>query len=208
MIKPINFLWKQLNGPQITAYAQGMYSFIKDSFDSHFDYFRNFNIETANGSHLTTIGRWLGIVRPLLSEARARNFYFTEEKEHPSKNGFSEAPGPDQVGGKFSDVGAANTGLTYLPDPYFRVLLGCIADSEGYPGSLRLLDDICANFFDVYRPGDAKDYRIVWLPNGDIELHLGDTVFWDINTIYIESTLISIIESYYGPEPQVSIVYD
>lgn len=216
MISPVNFIWKQLNGPQITAIVRAIYSYVKESFDTTMNYFRDLSLKTANEAHSTLLGTLMGVERPYISAEKIRNFYFTVSKEHPSDNGFSEAPGPDQVGGKFSDQILKDVSTVYLPKVYFSSLLDSIAQSEGLPGSLVLLDDICTYFYNTFRRGDTKDYQISWNPPvedeewgpGDITMYIGDTVHWGENTIYVESTLSSLLKAYYMPSQQAKIVFD
>ena len=41
MIRPIEFLWRQLNGPQITAVVKAAYNWCVQQFDATMDYFNN-----------------------------------------------------------------------------------------------------------------------------------------------------------------------
>ena len=60
-LKPVHFLWKQLNGPQITAIVDALYELLRDMFNPIINYLTTFSINTANDIHLTFIGICSGI---------------------------------------------------------------------------------------------------------------------------------------------------
>lgn len=215
MIAPINFLWKQLNGPQITSVTKAIYNWVKDSFDSLLNYFNNFSITNATDDHLTTIGTLLGIKRPLVSLQAAQAFFFTEQKETDSTRGFSENKGG--VGGTFAVLDSTGMDARYLDAPYYRHLIHSIVESKGYPGSLVLLDDVCASLYDMYRSGEY-DYKIQHILKidkvhhdgtiGDILLYIGKIGDWTNYAYYIDS-IMQVLNIYaYAPLPQVFHVFE
>ena len=66
MIRPIEFLWRQLNGPQITAVVKAAYNWCVQQFDATMDYFNNLTIATANGAHLSLFGMMANFARPYI----------------------------------------------------------------------------------------------------------------------------------------------
>ena len=52
MIIPVEFLWAQLDGPQISAIMEALVDYLKDMFDnkkfSILDYINNMSVATAN----------------------------------------------------------------------------------------------------------------------------------------------------------------
>ena len=64
MIGPISFLWKQLNGPQITAFTKSVYNWAVDEFDRSLEYLNNLSISTANSKHLSFLGMLANFSRP------------------------------------------------------------------------------------------------------------------------------------------------
>ena len=214
MIKPITFLWKQLNGPQITAICKAIYNWIKESLDTTLDYFDNLSIATANDDHLTTIGTLQSVIRPLISEEVAKSFWFTDGKTTSTGHGFSSESGSVAVGGKFTDY-YSDIDLTnshYLPESYYRPLLKCIYESEGELGSLMFLDNLCKLFYNTYRPGDDLDYKIEFVSTitedrsyGDIRLYIGNQNHWLDTSIYVYATLNAVAKSGYNPTPTIVV---
>lgn len=210
MIAPVNFLWKQLNGPQITAFCKAIYQWIKRELNPTLDYFNTFSIGTATDDHLTTIGTLLGIKRPIVSLAAASSFFFTEDKETDNERGFSEFKGG--TGGVFADIDVTGMDSKFLGESYYRSLLQSIVSSKGEPGSLILIDDVCTYLFNTYRKDDVLSYQLEHVlennPDqkvmiGDIIMYIGETKYWDPYTFYIDS-IISTLNSYaYNPLPQL-----
>lgn len=216
MIAPINFLWKQFNGPQITAICKSIYNWLKASFDTKLNYFNTFSIDTANDSHLTTIGTLMGIKRPVVSISDADAFWFTEIKETGSTQGFSDIE--STTGGKFTAINPTGINASYISAEYYRPLLKTITEGKGYPGSLVLLDEICSYFYETYRPGETKSYGIYHVPDnlevekgymiGDVIVYLDGTVKWKGLAFYINSVM-EILNLYaYAPLPSLFPVFE
>lgn len=216
MIAPINFLWKQFNGPQIIAFCRAIYNWLKNAFDPTLNYFNTFSIDTATDDHLTTIGTLMGVKRPLIDTSGAEEtFQFTATKES-SINGF----GNDEktFGGKFADVTKLEEQNTYISDEYYRPLLKTISTGKGLPGSLILIDEICSYFYDTYRPNDTKDYWIYHeLDNldaekgymvGDILLFLDYIGDWGNNALFIHA-IMDVLNLYsYAPLPSLFHLFE
>ena len=90
MILPIQYLWKQLDGPQVKGLTKGVEEYWKSLFDDKLDYFNNISIDTANDDHLTLMGLLSGLIRPVIQEPDKTFFYFTEQAEHNFPHGFSD----------------------------------------------------------------------------------------------------------------------
>ena len=155
MIPVIQYLWKQLNGPQIKAICEAINQFIRSQVGGLLDYFNNLNVDTATDSHLTIIGSLIGLSRPKLTNARIKYVLFTDGVEHNSSKGFSDGPGSESEGtrgGKLVDLNEilAGNATTILPAAYYRPLLNTIIESDGKYGSIVLLDDIYSTFYKLY----------------------------------------------------------
>lgn len=215
MIAPINFLWKQLNGPQITAFCRAVYLWIKDLFDDKLDYFNTFSIDTANDEHLTTLGTLMGIKRPMIGVQNNEDFWFTNTKEK-STRGFGDI-GSD-VGGLFSSPDPTGMNASYIGEEYYRPLLKTVATGKGMPGSLVLIDEICAYFYDTYRQGEQKNYLLYHEPDnldaeqgymvGDILLFLGRIEDWGSTSFFIHS-IMNVLNLYaYAPLPSLFHLFE
>lgn len=163
MINPISFLWKQLNGPQVSAICNAIWQYFKDTYDSILDYYYDLSIEKANNSHLTFIGLLQGLARPLTEIPEIKDLTFGDsygyiddpdnpghkipDSQYPTIYGFS-ALGDEQsqaaMGGHFPQEDAEYYQGTkrYINDYIFRALLRGNASSEGTLGSIVALDDM------------------------------------------------------------------
>lgn len=218
MIPVIQYLWKQLNGPQIKAICEAINQFIRSQVDDLLDYFNNLNVDTATDSHLTTIGSLIGLSRPKLTDAKIKYFLFTDGVEHNSSKGFSDGPGSESEGtrgGKLVDLNEilAGNSTVLLPAAYYRPLLNTIIESDGDYGSIVLLDDIYSTFYKIYKPTSELDYRFEWNLQatetrgvGDIDVYVGNTETWgDENIIMVDAALDALVQRGYGPD---TVVYN
>lgn len=213
MILPIQYLWKQLDGPQITGITKAIEDYWKQLFDSKFDYFNTFSIETANNDHLTLLGLLSGLVRPTIQEPDADYFYFTEQYENPVDHGFSDLTDLSH-GGRFSKVDVAGVHNTSLDEEHYRALLRAWTSGEGEIGSLMLLDDICAELTKTdLGPDVTPFYQFDFMAGDDIPADRapGD-VFVDMrsmsdwrNPLHIYAVLRGIGDSVYAPQPRLFI---
>ena len=99
MIGPISFLWKQLNGPQITAFTKSVYNWAVDEFDRSLEYLNNLSISTANSKHLSFLGMLANFSRPFIRKLNLSLFFFTESPQSNFVHGFSSLEDVG-VGGK------------------------------------------------------------------------------------------------------------
>ncbi len=203
MISPISFIWRQLNGPQITAICRATWSYFYNTYDSILEYFRHFSIETATDKHLTLIGVWQGMARPLLAIPREDAFFFNEvygyiedpdnpghlipDSNYPSDRGMSEAPSSfTGAGGKFA--GQTTPGnYKQIPSAMFRAMLRANSDSKGHLGGLIALDDILFALWQRTHVTTPPEYIFEWstldthptYTPGDIFVDLGYTGDWE-----------------------------
>lgn len=203
MISPLSFIWRQLNGPQIAAICAATWKYFHDTYDSILEYFRTFSIETATDDHLTVIGVWQGLARPLVPVPQGEVFFFTEvygyiedpdnpghlipDSSYPSVRGFAEVPSSfTGTGGKFAGQTVPGD-YTKVPAAMFRSLLRANSDSEGYLGSLIALDDMLYSLWRRTHSAVAPDYTFEWstleahptYTPGDIFVDLGMTGDWE-----------------------------
>lgn len=188
-LKPVRFLWKQLNGPQITAIVDALYTLLRDMFNPIISYLTTFSINTANDSHLTFIGICSGIIRPIIQVADSRFFLFTRDPEHNRDYGVSDLNNLT-LGGVFSDLGEDVLSRRNLlcPASYYRTILQGFAASKGQVGSIALIDDIMGTIWNSLYPDGSVPlaYRIRWFTHretavstcGDIEVLMGPIDSW------------------------------
>ena len=188
-LKPVHFLWKQLNGPQITAIVDALYALLRDMFNPIISYLTTFSINTANDSHLTFIGICSGIIRPIIQVADSRFFLFTRDPEHNQDYGVSDLNNLT-LGGVFSDLGEDVLSRRNLlcPALYYRTILQGFAASKGQVGSIALIDDIMGTIWNNLHPDGSVPlaYRIRWFTHretsvstcGDIEVLMGPIDSW------------------------------
>lgn len=215
MISPINFLWKQLNGPQITAFTKAIYNWCVDQFDSTLDYFNNLSIATAKSDHLTLFGVLANFSRPYVRSLDLTLFYFTEYAQSNFRYGFSSL---ENIGAGGRVVALDHVYETMrnnpLNDTFYRILLSAYSQSEGELGSLVLLDDIIEALRDSFGSqtvppeytftvsdalGESDDY-------GDLHIDLGNMSSWN----QAESVTVSIealTQTAYAPLPKVFVAY-
>lgn len=209
MINFIQSLWKQLNGPQITAVFRAIYDFIKEAFDDTMNYLNTLSIETATSEHLTFIGSLMGIPRPIISLFERAFFFFTEAPEHNSNNGFSSLD-DIYVGGQFT---AKDYEPLYdiIPESIFRIILKTASLSEGEFGSLIFLDDLlyAIRLYDNLQPDYLYNISFIQdnnntfdLTYGDIMIYLGKTKSWR-NISSCEALLQALAETMYTPVPRI-----
>ena len=204
MLNPISFLWRQLNGPQISAICQALFDYFKNLCDENLDYFNDFTLDTANSEHLSLLGALQGLARPLVPIPDEALFWFEEPYEYvegkgmlpelefpehkvPAKNfpsirGFSA--GPNEEGGVFAEEKDANGDYKYIPDYIFRQVLKSNSASTGNLGGLVVLDDILTALFQKENPGLTPIHKFSWHNDiktgtpGDIHVDLGVSGDW------------------------------
>jgi hypothetical protein len=207
MIVDFAFLWKQLNGPQITGIAKAVREFVKTSFDSILDYFNKLSITTATSEHLTLIGILQGIARPIVPLVSDSAFQFSGEYEYitdettgkripskyyPASQGFTDTgDAQGKKGGRFTEEGestaiAEGTAEGYIDKSLFRIILNTVATSKGKIGSLVLLNDIVYKLWssDSAIANPAYDVHFITKASssrciGDLEVELGNKSDWN-----------------------------
>lgn len=153
-LRPIDFLWKQLNGPQATGIIQGIFTFFQESLQPTLDYLYQLGVDKASNQHLNFFGAILGIPRPLVwntdSPYWSRWFRVTDD-EVMSDQGFSDPDNPLLLG-----IGGL---LSYEYEEYFdpervpidislyRAILQAVTKGDCDVGSLILLDRFVSIFF-------------------------------------------------------------
>lgn len=230
MINPLRFLWKQLGGPQISAYCQGVFEYFKYTYDSVMDYLYQLKIANATSSHLTMIGALQGVARPIVEVAAGRWSLFStiarppEDRYYPhdpydqSEHGLSDLADMS-VGGLLSEIGTETTYKNqYISDPLFRIILQASSDSRAQPGSLVWLDDVMYALwekqhlttmdapytFDFMDAAEATQHN---RGQGDLLVNMGREVYWSLAT-EILAELQVLGRTLYYPNPTVYAVMD
>lgn len=213
MILPIQFLWEQLNGPQITGVVSGIYGYIKNEFDHLLDYWNEFSIKKANDAHLSTIGTLMDIGRPIVQISESNDVLFSDGYSHPTQYGFTD--GVLGEGGHFSDIKKVTPSTKeLLNSTLYRSLLQAVADGKGEVGSLRLLDSVCTLMHDS-DVGTVGGYAhtFTWQESidvtqnrgvGDVVLSIGSVSDWQ-HPFTIEEALHSLADNTYAPVPRLFI---
>ena len=210
MILPINFLWQQLNGPQITAISQAIYEYWKQMFDNRLDYLNNLTVDTATDSHLNLFGIIANFVRPVIQVADKDFFLFTEHPEHDNDKGFSSL-GARSIGGRFVGMAGATTGARALDTEFYRLLLKTFSQSEGEIDSLVLLDDLCHALSVKDGSAGTSSYEFSFVEDveqgtgrgpGDLYIDIGSVADW-INPLQIYAILTGLSKSVFWPLPRI-----
>lgn len=216
MILPIDFIWKQLNGPQVTALKQAMYEWCVAQTATPFAYFNNLSIDTANSAHLTFMGALGNICRPYVTSVDLSIFYFTEHPQSNFSHGFSSI-NDIGIGGRVVELQQTYDTMTHHPlnDTIYRCILKAIGNSEGEIGSLRMLDDLMYELRKTFgNPNDMPDYNFTLETDvlgaksyGDVDISLDNMGKWaQAESIIIAVRAIS--DTLYKPEPQIFPSFD
>lgn len=231
MINPITFLWKQLNGPQITAICQAIWLYFKNTYDANLEYLHGLSIATAKTNHLTFIGILQGLARPLIPIPDEDKFWFTNVDNYgyiegygyesetwypghkvsidfPSKHGFAPLTNRT-LGGVLSAVKDA-AGYSYIPDFIFRACLQGNSQSSGALGSLVGLDDIVFAMWRKEHSSLVPQYKIIWTNKwthplyspGDLLLDMGVSGDWS-NPYVVNAELKLLGQTVYYPIPRL-----
>ena len=224
MINPIAFLWKQFNGPQITAVCQALWQYFYDTYNETLDYLHNFSIDTATTEHLSIIGITEGIARPLVPIPDESMMLFDEEYAYEpgegtdglipeeghrnSEHGFADVNDPYGMGGRLATV-HFESGYTYISSRIYRNVLKGNAQSEGQLGSLRALDDIVYALWRSEHATAVPTYRLEYAANnnssrviGDIEIDLGVTGDWS-QPYEVQAQIKLLGKTVYYPIPKL-----
>lgn len=202
MIQPIQFLWKQLNGPQIVGITQALFEWIKQSFDGILDYFKHFHISRATFSHLKTLGIINNLPLPTLTKYQQAFFFFTYSKEISQERGFSSLD--DRVhGGKFSSLQEHIADVVEIDESTYRTLLDAVISDYCSNRSMHYLDKICST---LKRMSPNASYEFIYnLRNpGSITVDIGYESDWE-NAPTIVAIIDSLAKSSYYPEPIIDV---
>lgn len=202
MIQPIQFLWKQLNGPQIVGITQAVFEWIKQSFDGILDYFKYFHISRATFSHLKVLGIINNLPLPILVKYQEAYFFFTYNKEISQKRGFSSIEDRSH-GGKFSSLQGHIKDEVEIDEATYRALLETVISGPYFNRSLCYLDKVCST---LKRTSPNASYEFIYdLRNpGSITIDIGYEGDWkDSNTVV--AILNSLANSSYYPEPIIDV---
>lgn len=200
MIAPIDWLWKQFRGPQISAIANAIFEYFRATLDPILDYWNRFTIATANSEHLTIIGALQGIARPIVFVRDNKYFWFSQVPEegtyYPSVP-YEESPhglsslDNIMVGGKFSDFESTQEGdYRLVSDALYRLILQSANTTKGEQGSLIWLDDMLYTIWKRVQPSRNPTYSFTILDSespavtqhlrsiGDAQVDLGAERDW------------------------------
>ena len=229
IITPFRWLWKQFQGPQITAICTAIFQWFRLKFDDILTYWNDLSIDTANDYHLTTIGALQGISRPLMLITQTKFFWFSVVPQdgtyypsipyRKSEHGLSDLS-DTTVGGKFADISEASKFYNYLPAPLFRAILQSARDSKGIPGSLEYLDDIIYGLFSAlngdlsvephytFKIIDETEAETTHRCPGDIRIYLGDLSEWGDEFENVLAEINQLGKTIYYPVPTLFATAD
>lgn len=203
-------MWRQLNGPQISAVCKAIWLYFKDTYDEILEYFNSFSIDTATDAHLTTIGIIQNMARPFTEISTAEEFTMSEPYEYendeptsdyPSYSGF--ATGAALEGGLLTDENHYISNK--ISDVIYRKILKVNSITEGRPGSLVALDDI---LIALHNSDIAPTYRFEFTnltdnprnTPGDLIIEMGSVVAWqNAHEVYAEMLILG--RTLYFPIP-------
>lgn len=211
MIVPINFLWKQLNGPQVVGVTKACYNWCVNQFNALLDYYNDLKILNANSAHLSLMGTLANFSRPMIRLVDMKFFMFADSASNPDEHGFSGLEDLS-VGGLFSSISAVwetERGIP-LSDDFFRRVLYAYSQSNGELESLSLLDDIC-NALKEYAGGPNATYEITIRDSvsgiqdiGDVIINLGRQQDWQ-NWSSVVCAIEALTKTIYAPLPKVYV---
>ena len=211
MIVPINFLWRQLNGPQIVGITKACYNWCVNQFNALLDYYNDLKILNANSAHLSLMGTLANFSRPMIRLVDMKFFKFADSATNPDAHGFGNLEDLS-VGGLFSSVSAVwetERGVP-LSDAFFRKVLYTYSQSQGELESLGLLDDIC-NTLKEFSGGPNASYEITIRDTasdiqdvGDIIINLGRQQDWQ-NWASVVCAIEALTKTIYAPLPRVYV---
>lgn len=216
ILRPLRFLWTQMNGPVIRGIFTALFRYLQTSFNTTLQYLTTFSISTANDKHLTFIGACMGMPRPIVGFASEAYFFFTARSEHNVDYGYSAEPGPNAVGGKFAGADIGGRRYELCPEVYYRTILQGYLNSESEMTSIDLIDAILYIMWQVARPNDEPSYKISFVEEateagaiGDIIIDLGQLSDWEDRDAAIQwqSVLTSVFNSIHNPNTYVSLEF-
>lgn len=210
MILNVPFIWKQLNGPQITGITKAIFMFIRNMFEDILSYFNYFSRRQCTIEHAEVIGMFNRFSRPALEEYNKNYFFFTRYLEHDNLMGFSELIGgrPGSIGGVFSSISDTTKSPERLDPSTYRYLLNAFLDNDAEVSSLDSLDAICHELVVL----DAKDpstfeYTFAWGETGTgadvLTIDVGNESDWN-NPERILAVLRALGETLYLP----NVIFD
>lgn len=218
MIKPIKWLWKQFNGPQITAISAGISDFLTAKFDARLDALEDIDIDKVNENQAETLGALIGFIRPLISDKLVKYFMFTDGPTQSVEYGTTDGllHGNDVLGGKFLDLDdvITTTSVQKLESKLYRMLVKYFELNEGR--GLKCICGIMDVLYDYFLPKEEKKYTVVWaqdvdtsqsLIRGDIYAYIGSVDTWSLQIGTVAAVVNQLIKSYYAPDINISPMY-
>lgn len=218
MIYPLRFLWKQLNGPQVTAFVTGIYNYIKDQFDKTLEYYHNISVTSATAEHLETMGALAGFARPLVTLIDEGEYVFTFGEEEDFEQGFGDVNN-SSVGGHFTEVVSDKGQIDKVSLVYYQALMQAYFNSKAHIGSLELWDQLAHAIREVgvnkTNIGTFKylfvtpDSATVGMINGDIRCQIVMNPNFSQRPEYVYAILESLANTAWAPQPRVfpEIIY-
>lgn len=219
MLRPFRFLWKQFNGPQVTAIFTAIFRYLQKQFNTTIDYLRHFSLMTANDAHLTLIGASLGIVRPIISIASNKYFVFTRDLDRDEDHGYADLATPT-IGGVFSEITEDDSGhiITVAPASYYRRILLAYVKYSAEKNSLVFIDNMLSDVWEALNPGEPPSFRVRNYKEGDIgnrsagdiEILLGRLGGWGgtANALIWQAIFSAVLNALFGPEQVIDINFN
>lgn len=187
MIPPVDFLWEQMDGPQIQAIEQALYNYMYKQFDSLLEYLNNISVGTANEQQINDIGKIMNLPRPVIKVWTENYIVFTDGLQHPSQAGFGDL-NDNSYGACFSDIADMKYEWLIVPLMMYRPFLEGAVASYAEIGSIVFLDDLLSMLasslghtqdqfkwtFDYIE----QDEPLLDRAKGDISMKIGTLIFW------------------------------
>lgn len=217
MLRPLRFLWKQFNGPQVSALFTPVFRWLQGQFNDNIDYLNKFDLTSSTEEHLTLVGACMGIIRPLVVIPSGKFFLFTRDPEHDSDHGLSDLNNLS-VGGLFSsleeDLRSKSTVL--CPATYYKRILESYRDNDDAKNSLAfVLDTVISIWQEMHPTSDPtlSGIGLHWYTEtdvafgvtrtyGDIEVLMGERRNWgdDDTSVIWQGVLQGVFRELFAPE--------
>jgi hypothetical protein len=159
MIPDRPILWRQLDGPQISAVFDAIWQYWRDEVEFYQGIFQSLNIDIIPAGFLDMIGTLAGLPRPMLvgempppGSWKFSNYPPLENVE-TGYDGLNADGTPENWGGRLNVTG---TLIFALSDDFYRAVLKVLMQEEAALGSLMFWDSVCATFL------TAREYKIRW----------------------------------------------
>jgi hypothetical protein len=202
MLKRHNFLWKQLNGPQITAIMDCIWQYHVDKYERNLDYFDKLSIDNARNKQLSFIGKLMQFPRPYTISLSDYEQYLRFSYMQAGQPVPQAAYGLSQ--GVFDyEPGINGHDSVELDDGLYRRILSKLGNIDGFSRGIGLIDELCSDLF-TRGDGTVIFYLIEYSEDnfGDIIVRVKEDPGYNL---LVFQMICSVV---FKTQPRVSFVID